>query len=132
MIRYFAQLRLSKLILWCYLAWWFAIVVLYFDPSPVLWVTSVGLSFIIGVALNLGTRQASHRPDRWVVFRLFLTPFCVSSYSALIKGKGFILLFPPDTRSLLIGTSACLAVIALHLLCRLAVSKRVPEATKAA
>ena len=30
------------------------------------------------------------------MLRLFLMPFCVSSFSQLIKGKGFVLVFPPD------------------------------------
>lgn len=106
MIRYLARLTPSKLILWCYLAWYVAIVSQYFEASRILWISSVGIAFMIGLALNLATRQASHRPDRWVIFRLFLIPFCVSSYSALINGKGFILLFPPDVHTFLIGRSA--------------------------
>ncbi|MEO6870665.1 MAG: hypothetical protein ABI233_00425 [Chthoniobacterales bacterium] len=119
MIRYFGGLGKSKLILWCYLAWYVAIVAQYFDPSPILWISSVGIALVIGLALNLSTRQANHRPEGWVVFRLFLMPFCVSSYSALIKGKGFILLFPREARPLLVGLLACAAVIALHLVCGL-------------
>ena len=118
MIRYFARLSRSQLILWCYLAWYLAIVSLYFEPSPVLWVSSLGISVLIGIALNLATRQPNQKTDRWVVFRLFLIPFCVSSYSALIKGKGFILLFPPDTKGLLLGLLSCLAVIVTRFLCR--------------
>ena len=119
MIRYFARLTPSKLILWCYLAWYVAIVSQYFEASRILWISSVGISFMIGLALNLATRQANHRPDRWVIFRLFLIPFCVSSYSALIKGQGFILLFPPDAHTFLIGLGACTGVVAFHRLCRL-------------
>jgi hypothetical protein len=52
------------------------------------------------------------------VFRLYLFPFCVSSYSALIKGKGFILLFPPDWKPLLIASTACLGFVALSSGCR--------------
>lgn len=124
MIRYFARLTPSKLILWCYLAWYVAIVSQYFEASQILWISSVGIAFMIGLALNLATRQANHRPDRWVIFRLFLIPFCVSSYSALIKGKGFILLFPPDGRTFLLGLCACAGVMAFHLVCRLARGNR--------
>ena len=119
MIDYFSRLTPSKLILWCYLAWYVAIVSRYFDPSPILWFSSLGMSLLIGFALNLATRQPGQRTDRWVVFRLFLIPFCVSSYSALIKGKGFILLFPPDATSLITGAIACLGVIALHFISRI-------------
>lgn len=119
MITYFARLSVSKLILWCYLAWYFAVVCLYFEDSAALWASSLGLSFFIGIALILATRQPNREIDFWTAFRLFLIPLCVSSYSGLIKGKGFILLFPPDLRSLLICSLSCVGVIALHLLCRL-------------
>lgn len=122
MIRYFGRLGKAKLILWCYLAWYVAIVSQYFDPSPILWVSSLGISFVIGFALYLSTRQVNHRPPGWVIFRLFLMPFCVSSYSALIKGKGFILLFPRDARTFLLGLLACGAVFAIHFVCRFAQS----------
>ena len=119
MITYFAGLNRPRLILWCYLAWYIAVVCLYFDASPVLWISSLGISLLIGFALNLATRQPNQKTDPWIVFRLFLIPFCVSSYSALIKGKGFILLFPPNLKSLLVCSLACFGVIAFHFVCRL-------------
>lgn len=110
---YLVQLETTKLILWCYLAWYVAIVARYFDPSPALWLSSLGIAGLIGYALNLAARQKDRAPDRWVVFRLYLFPFCVSSYSALIKGRGFFLLFPGDATSLFIGLGACVGVIVL-------------------
>ena len=107
MLRYLATLENTKLILWCYLVWYVSIVSRYFDPSPTLWLSSIGIAAFIGFALNLAARQGNTTPDRWVVFRLYLFPFCVSSYSALIKGKGFFLLFPRDLPSLLTGVTAC-------------------------
>lgn len=68
--------------------------------------------------MNLATRQPDRKIDRRVVFRLFLIPFCVSSYSALIKGKGFILLFPPNLNNLLVCSLSCFGVMALHFICR--------------
>jgi hypothetical protein len=38
-------------------------------------------------------------------------PFCVSSFSALVKGKGFILIFSPRTNENLIALAACAAVL---------------------
>jgi hypothetical protein len=119
MISYFARLSRPRLILWCYLAWYIAIVCRYFDASPMLWVSSLGISFFIGLALNLAMRQPNQIIDHWIIFRLFLIPFCVSSYSALIKGKGFILLFPPHPRDLLVCSLSCFGVIALHFICKL-------------
>lgn len=111
MLRYLATLPAPRIILWCYLLWYLCIVSLHWDPSPVLWLTSIGMSAIIGFALLLSTSGNGRRPDGWTVFRLFLMPFCVSSYSALIKGKGFLLIFPPNLRE----NAVALGVIALFL-----------------
>ncbi len=89
-------------------------VFLYFDSSLVLWISSLGMSGIIGMALLLSTSAKGARPDGWTTFRLFLMPFCVSSYSALIKGKGFILVFPPGWRGNLIGLSCIMVFLATH------------------
>lgn len=119
MLRYLAALRWQRIVLWCYLCWYFAIIALYLDTSPLLWLSSVGISAIIGAALLLSiTRPGGARPDRWTVFRLFLMPFCVSSYSAIIKGRGFVLIFPPDARANLIALASCLLFITLCLVCR--------------
>ena len=32
----------------------------------------------------------------WPTVRLFMMPFCVSSFAALVKGKGFYLVFSPQ------------------------------------
>ena len=41
----------------------------------------------------------------WVVFRLFLMTFCVSSFAALVKDAGYVLVLPPSRRENVIGTS---------------------------
>ena len=66
-------------------------------PTPAIWLNALGISAIIGIALYLSVREPGKPPpDRWTTLRLFLMPFCVSSFSQLIKGKGFVLVFPPD------------------------------------
>jgi hypothetical protein len=94
---YIRQLNRGRLILWCYLVWYLVVLIRYFDATPQLWLTSLGLSAIIGVALYLSATAGATKVklDRWSVFRLFLMPFCVSSFAALVKGKGFILVFSP-------------------------------------
>lgn len=119
-VRYFAKLPASKLVLWCYLAWYGVMVIFYFDPSPVVWLTALGMSALIGIALIFATKVPGQPMDRWTKFRLFLFPFCVSSYSALIKGKGFFLIFPTETRPLLGGVVACAGVVIFQRLCQLA------------
>lgn len=111
MLRYFASLSTGRLVLWCYLIWYLCMVSLHFDPSAILWLSSLGMSGVIGLALILST---SGQRDGWTTFRLFLMPFCVSSYSALIKDKGFILIFPPELRENLIGLGCLLAFLIVH------------------
>jgi hypothetical protein len=108
MIRYLANLTSAKVALWCFLLWYLATVIHHFDPAPAIWLNALGISAIIGVALYLSVRDpARPPPDRWTVARLFIMPFCVSSFSQLIKGKGFVLVFPPDLHENLITLAAC-------------------------
>jgi len=122
--KYILELRRPKLILWCYLIWYFAIVCQYFDPSPGLWLTSVGISAVIGFALNLAAAQNNQRLERWVVFRLYVFPFCVSSYSALIKGQGFFLLFPTDWKPLLVAILSCALFLGVIYLIQISLRKK--------
>jgi hypothetical protein len=40
-------------------------------------------------------------------------PFCVSSFSALIKGKDFVLIVPPSTNELVTSVGLCACFVAL-------------------
>ena len=105
-IAYLQTLTTGRVILWCYAIWYAVSVVSHFDGRPRLWLTSIGLSGIIGTALLISTRSSSRGTtelDRWQVFRLYLMPFCVSSFAALVKDAGYVLVFPPNLRENLIG-----------------------------
>lgn len=107
-IQYFAKLPNGKLVLWCYLIWWANTVVHHFDPAPSIWLNSIGISAVIGVALILSVGGlSSATKDKWQAFRLFAMPFCVSSFSSLIKGKGFILVFPPAAKEFALSVGLC-------------------------
>ena len=111
--RYLATLSTGRLILWCYFIWYAVVLVRYFDPTPRLWLTSCGLSAIIGFALYLSTAGSGTTKvkfDRWQLFRLFLMPFCVSSFAALVKGKGFILVFSPKPFENLLAAALCVVL----------------------
>jgi hypothetical protein len=113
MRRYMIMLSTGRLILWCYFIWYLVVLVRYFDSSARLWLTSLGLSVIVGFALYLSTAGSGTtrmRLDRWQVFRLFLMPFCVSSFAALVKGKGFILIFSPNPREIILAIGLCAAL----------------------
>ena len=115
LLRYLANLSTGRLILWCYFIWYLVVLVRYFDPSMRLWLTSLGLSAIIGFALYISTVTAGTKQVKlefWQTFRLFLMPFCVSSFAALVKGKGFILIFSPKVEEIGIAVGLCLVLCA--------------------
>ena len=108
MLNYFTRLSRSKIVLWCYLVWYLVNLGFEFDPSPQIWINSIGISLVIGCALLLSVGAGTKvKLDHWQTFRLFAMPFCVSSFSSLIKGKGFWLIVPPDPAQM----AACVVAI---------------------
>jgi hypothetical protein len=126
LLRYFASLRVAQHVLWCYLIWYLFVLARYFDANPALWLSSLGISGIVGTALYLSTARAGHtrvRLERWQIARLYVMPLCVSSFAALIKGRGFILVFHPSLRDNVLAASACaLFVVGTAALRRLSVA----------
>ena len=113
---YIVQLPKGKIVLWCYLIWYLSTVALHFDPAPAIWLNSIGLSLVIGFALQLSVAAGANsarvpRADRWQTMRLFLMPFCVSSFASLIKGKGYVLIAPPDLCEFGVSVASCLAFV---------------------
>jgi hypothetical protein len=118
---YLAELTPARTILWLYLLWWGFTVSRYFVPAPRLWLTSVGLSAIIGTGLYLSTVRGGKTITQlggWQIARLYLMPFCVSSFAALIKDRGFFLVFHPTLRANLEAAGLCLAFFAITRLAR--------------
>jgi hypothetical protein len=112
-VRYFARLTAGRIILWCYLLWYIFFAVRYFDPSRGLWLTSLGVSGIVGIALVISTRSSgSGRLGFWGTARLFMMPFCVSSFSALVKSRGFLLMFSPRLSEDYLALGLCAAFCA--------------------
>lgn len=112
LIKYFASLGKGKIVLWCYLTWYLVNVYLRFDPSPRLWLNSVGISTVIGTGLLLSVANPNgNRADGWQTFRLYMMPFCVSSFSALIKGQGYVLIFPTKVNELGLALAACVGFV---------------------
>ena len=127
LLRYLTNLSTGRLILWCYFIWYVVVLVRYFDASPRLWLTSLGLSLIIGVALFISTAKSGTNQvklDRWQVFRLFLMPFCVSSFSALVKGKDFVLIFSPKPTEIATAAGFCALLCATTLLLKRGTAQR--------
>jgi hypothetical protein len=113
-VHYFSRLPKGRIVLWCYLIWYLSTVLHHFDSSPSIWLNSVGISAFIGIALILSVGGTSSAlADRWQTFRLFAMPFCVSSYSSLIKGKGFMFIFPPAPDELVTSGALCVCFVVL-------------------
>jgi hypothetical protein len=113
MLRYLARLSAGRFMLWCYFVWYLVVLVRYFDPRPALWLTSLGLSGIIGAALLVNTTRSGTvrvRLEPWPTFRLFLIPFCVSSFAALVKDRGFVLVLSPDWREAAVAVVICMTL----------------------
>ncbi len=119
-IGYLKNLSVGRAILWCYLIWYLVMAAAYFDPSPRLWLTSVGLSLVVGFALILSivSTPGARWPDRWQIFRLLFVPFCVSSFSALVKDRGFILIFSPDIMETGLAFALCAGFLVLVVIMR--------------
>lgn len=115
LIQYFYEIKLNKAILWCYLIWYVTVVYFYFDSSPKIWINAIGISVVIGTALLLsvssGTPSRISKRDHWQRFRLYLMPFCVSSFSALIKDQGFIIVLSPKMGETLISILCCVVFL---------------------
>ena len=120
LLRYFATLSAARFVLWCYFIWWTVVVVRYFDPTPRIWMTSVGISIIVGVALSLNATSgsAAGKLQLWPAIRFFMAPFCVSSFASLVKDRGFFLIFSPDWRELATAAGICVVLGLLALAAR--------------
>lgn len=108
LIQYLYEIKLDKAILWCYLIWYLIVVCFPFDPSPKMWINSIDISIIIvtGLLLSVSSGEIGKR-DNWQTFQLYLMPFCVSSFSALLKEQGFIVFISPNITETIIAVLCC-------------------------
>lgn len=108
LLRYFCNVKLNKLILWCYLIWYLVVVYFYFDSTLKIWLNSLGISVVIGTALILSVSSKNiSNVDYWQIFRLYLMPFCVSSFSSLIKDRGFFVFISPNPQETILAMISC-------------------------
>ena len=104
---------------------WYAVMTsIYFDPRLSLWINSMGISVIIGTALILSVIPPGgiRVMEKWVIARLFMMPFCVSSYAALIKDQGFIVIFSSKLAENATAAIACAIFVAVTYTCKAALS----------
>jgi len=115
LIQYLYEIKLDKAILWCYLIWYVTVVCFHFDPSVKIWINSIGISAVIGTGLMLSVSSSKGERDHWQAFRLYLMPFRVSSFSALIKEQGFIVFISPNIKETIVAVSCCVLFISVIL-----------------
>ena len=115
LIQYLYEIKLDKAILWCYLIWYVVVVCFHFDPSVKIWINSLGISVVIGTGLMLSVSSSKGKRDHWQVFRLYLMPFGVSSFSALIKEQGFIVFISPNLKETIVSVSCCVLFLSVIL-----------------
>lgn len=119
LIGYLKQLSPGRAVLWCYLIWYLVMAAAHFDPSPRIWLNAAGLSLIVGVALVLSvSAPQARRLERWQIFRMFCVPFCVSSFAALVKDRGFILILSPEPAVSALALALCAGFLLLVGLAR--------------
>ena len=123
LIQYLYEIKLDKAILWCYLIWYVTVVCFHFDPSVKIWINSIGISVVIGTGLMLSVSSSKGERDRWQAFRLYLMPFCVSSFSALIKEQGFIVFISPNIKETIVSVSGCVLFISVILVVKVLKNK---------
>lgn len=123
LVQYFREIKSDKAVLWCYLIWYVTTVYFYFDSSIRLWIDAIGISAVIGTGLLLSVSSGKVVRDKWQTFRLYLMPFCVSSFSALIKGQGFIVFISPKIEESLLSAACCILFLSLVLALKATQSK---------
>ncbi len=102
---YFVNIKPGRLVLWCYLIWYLVTVYFHFDPSPKIWINSLGISLVIGSALMLSV--SASQSGYWQTFRLYWMPFAVSSFAALIKNKGYFVIFSSSLYEVSVALCSC-------------------------
>lgn len=131
-MRYFANLSIGRIVLWCYFIWYCFFCARYFDPSAQLWGTAAGIAGIVGIALLLGTWSSDTRLASWTTAHLFLMPFCVSSFSALVKGLDFYVVFSPRPWENFAALGCCAFFVCFTLAAKLTQPKESAAAAQTA
>ena len=123
---YFGNLSTGKTVLWCYLIWYVVMACFYFEPRISLWINSLGISIVIGTGLVLSVMPAGgvRAMEKWQVARLFIMPFCVSSFAALIKDHEFFLVFSSKATENATALAACAVFAGITRVCRAMVKAR--------
>jgi len=84
----------------------------YAGTKPESWLRALGIAAIVGTILTVNATPHGGRISDlgfWAIFRFFLIPFCVASFSAFSKDHAFFLIFPINLKD----TATTIGLIAL-------------------
>lgn len=112
-------------LIFSYFIWYLWIISNFPVPSEVsikIWPNAACMSIFVGTVLNANAYIPPLKQHfalrKWSIFRFYVIPFCVSSYSSIAQQHSFVLLFPAsEYKTGLIGIGIALGVfIFLNLL----------------
>lgn len=113
-MKHLIQGHYKQMILAFYLSWYLYIVINYFDSNYLIWSNALLIAIVVGIALNLSANNS--KKSNWVTLRFFLIPFAVSSYTALISGRGFVAIFPSSFMETAAGLLISCGFVLVYLL----------------
>lgn len=111
------KLQGGRAVFVCYGIWYAVMVATYGSPRPGIWLTALGMGLIVGLGFVFSgmTSLSNAGGGYWPVIRIFLIPFCVSSFSSIATSRGFLLIFAPSASTNLLAATGCLLFLALWI-----------------
>lgn len=114
---YLTRLDARRLLLWSALLWYAVTMARHATADPRVWLGAAGIASVVGVMLAANAIPAGgswRGLGFWPALRFFLIPFCVASFSSVMREVGLVVVFP---RNLPDNLWAGGAVTAFLLLC---------------
>ena len=83
-IQYLSNLSQGMKVLWCYLLWYVYFACKYFERDVELWLRSLGIAILVGLALNLNAfssfKGMISKSNKWQAFRFLLSLFAFPAF----------------------------------------------------
>lgn len=108
-IRYLTRLDARRALLWSGFIWYAVLMGRHASLVPGAWVNAAGIALVVGLMLTANAIPAGgtwRQLDRWSLRRFFLIPFCVSSFSVVMRDTGLVVIFPRNLADNLIASAA--------------------------
>lgn len=96
-LSYLARLETRRLLLWSAFIWYAVTMARHATADPRVWLGAAGIAAVVGVMLTANAIPAGgswREPGFWPTLRFFLIPFCVASFSSVMREVGLVVIFP--------------------------------------